>query len=155
MVKILIAGVLATLSALGSLYGVLMWQSGAKAEIEKPKIFVPLEQIKTDIISVPMISEGEVKGYVLARFVYLVESDRLKKLSVPPDALLVDEAFKLIYASPVEDFRRIEKYDLAGLTRRLKENVNRRLGEPLVRDVLVDSINYVAKSEIRYRGLKQ
>ncbi len=155
MVKILIAGVLATLSALGSLYGVLIWQSGAGAKIEKPKIFVPLEQIKTDIISVPMISEGEVKGYVLARFVYLVESDRLKTLSVPPDALLVDEAFKLIYASPVEDFRRIEKYDLAGLTRRLKENVNRRLGEPLVRDVLVDSINYVAKSEIRYRGLKQ
>ncbi len=155
MVRILVVGMLATLSALGALYGVLVWQAGARAEIGKPKVLVPLEQIKTDIISVPMISEGEVKGYVLARFVYLVESDRLKRLSVPPDALLVDEAFKLIYASPVEDFRRIEKYDLAGLTRRLKENVNRRLGAPLVHDVLVDSINYVAKNEIRHRGLKQ
>ena len=155
MVKILLAGILATMSALGTFYGVLLWQGGEGAKIETPQIFVPLEQIKTDIISVPMISEGQVQGYVLARFVYMVASDRLKKLSVPPDALLVDEAFRLIYESPVEDFRRIEKYDLASLTRRLKENVNKRLGEPLVHDVLVDSINYVSKNEIRYRGLRQ
>ncbi|WP_038034970.1 hypothetical protein [Thermopetrobacter sp. TC1] len=155
MVKTIITGIVATIAALGSFYGVLFFATSGEAKVEPKKVFVALEQLKTDIISVPMIADGEVKGYVLARFVYVVESDKLKKLSIQPDPLLVDEAFRIIYATPVRDFQRIEKYDLAALTKRLKESVNKRLGMDLVREVLVDSINYVSKSEIRYRGLKQ
>ncbi len=155
MVKIVLVGLWAALSALGSFYGVMVWKAGEEAGVQPKELFAALEQVKTDIISVPMISKGEVQGYVLARFVYLADGERLKKLSVKPDVILMDEAFRLIYESPVSDFQRIEKYDLAKLTKRLKERANKRLGKDLVKDVLVDSINYVARSEIRYKGLKQ
>jgi len=122
MVKTVIVGVWAALVALGTFYGVVLWKAGAEAKVAPKELFTTLEQVKTDVVSVPMISDGEVQGYVLARF---------------------------------GDFQRIEKYDLAKLTERLKESVNKRLGAKLVHDVLVDSINYVARSEIRYRGLKQ
>ena len=155
MVKTVIVGVWAALVALGSFYGVMLWKAGAEAKVAPKELFTTLEQVKTDVVSVPMISDGEVQGYVLARFAYLIDGTKLKQLSIQPDVILTDEAFRIIYGSPIRDFQRIEKYDLAKLTERLKESVNKRLGAKLVHDVLVDSINYVARSEIRYRGLKQ
>ncbi len=155
MVKIILVSLWAVLATLGSFYGVMVWRAGAEAKVAPKELFSTLEQGKTEVVSVPMISNGEVQGYVLARFAYFVDGEKLKEMSIKPDVILVDEAFRLIYSSPVRDFQRIEKYDLASLTRRLKENVNKRLGMKLVHDVLVDSINYVARSEIRYRGLKQ
>ena len=155
MVKIILASLWAVAVALGSFYGVLVWRTGSQIKPETQMLFASLERVKTDVISVPMISKGQVQGYVLARFVYLADSKKLKELSVSPDALLIDEAFRTIYATPVADFRRIEKYDLAKLTSKLKESVNKRLGEDVVHDVLVDSINYVARSEVRYKGLRQ
>ncbi len=155
MVKTILIGLWAALTALGSFYGVSLWRAGAEARVVPKELFSTLEQVKTDVVSVPMIRDGEVQGYVLARFVGLVDSVKLKKMSIKPDVILTDEAFRLIYSSPVRDFQRIEKYDLSRLTTKLKKNVNARLGMSLVHDVLVDSINYVARSEIRYRGLKQ
>ncbi len=155
MVKIVLAGVWATVVALGAFYGAVLFRSDAAAKIEPKPLFSKLEQLKTDVISVPMLSNGKVEGYVLARFAYLVDSDMLKKLTVEPGPILLDSAFRTIYASPVSDFRRIEKYDLKKLTGRLKKAVNEKLGVELVRDVLIDSINYVARDEIRFRGLRQ
>jgi hypothetical protein len=37
---------------------------------------------------------------------------------------------------------------LAQLTRNLANNVNRRLGEDIIKDVLVGEFNYVAKGDI-------
>lgn len=155
MVKTLITGVWAALVALGAFYGLVLMRAGGEAAIAPKEIFTTLEQIKTDVISVPMIADGEIKGYVLARFAYLMDGEKRKKLSIDPALILTDEAFRIIYASPLRDFQRIEKYDLSGLTKRLKESINRRLGAELVKDVLIESINYVARSEIRYRGLRQ
>jgi hypothetical protein len=155
MVQAVLAGVWATLVALGTFYGVAVWAAAKQGGEVKVEALVPLKEMKTDIISVPMIHKGEVQGYVLARFAWLVDEKKLKELAIDPATIITDEAFRIIYASPVTDFRHIEKYDLASLTKRLKEAVNRRLGDALVHDVLVESINYVARSEIRYKGLKQ
>jgi len=155
MVQALLAGVWAALVALGAFYGVAVWAAAKQGGEVKVEAFVPLKEMKTDIISVPMIHKGEVQGYVLARFAWLVDEKKLKKLAIDPSTLITDEAFRIIYASPITDFQHIEKYDLASLTKRLKEAVNKRLGGELVKDVLVESINYVARSEIRYKGLKQ
>ena len=155
MVKTLITGLWAIVVTLGAFYGAMLFRAGSEARIAPKEIFASLEQLKTEVISVPMISEGRIEGYVLARFVYLMDAEKRKKLAIDPGVILTDEAFRIIYASPVRDFQRIEKYDLSALTEKLKKNVNRRLGGELVKDVLVDSINYVARSEIRYKGLKQ
>ncbi|WP_175492461.1 hypothetical protein [Methylocapsa palsarum] len=52
-----------------------------------------------------------------------------------------------MYSEPF-DFGHIEKYDLSGLTRSLADRVNRRLGDDIIKDVLVGEFNYVPKAEI-------
>ncbi len=155
MARTLMAGLWAIMVTLGAFYGVMIWKAGSQAAVAPAPLFSRLEQLKTDIVSVPMISNGKIEGYVLARFVFLMDAEKRKKMSFDPGVILTDEAFQLIYASPVRDFQRIEKYDLSQLANALKKRVNKRLGAALVQDVLVDSINYVARGEIRYRGLKQ
>lgn len=123
------------------------WQLG-QTEAAKPQ--APLEGLehkKTQPINVPMIANGNVEGYVVAQFVYLAAPNDLKKLSVPPDVFIADEAFRTLYSGTL-DFRHLEKYDLTALTKSLVEKVNHRLGAEIIKSVLVDEFIYVAKNEI-------
>jgi len=151
MIKIVLTGLWICVATLGSLYGVVVWQAGKNAAVQPDKFFGGLDYVKTNTVSVPIISDGEIAGYVLARFVYVADGNKLKMLSVPAELILADEAFRILYAGSLRDFKRIEKYDLAALTKKMRERANIRFETELIEDVLIDSINYVPKNEVRVR----
>lgn len=152
MIKTVLTGVWICVVTLASLYFVMVWQGGKNASAQPDKFFGGLDYVKTNTVSVPIIDDGEVAGYVLARFVYLADGRKLKKLSVPAELILIDEAFQTIYAGSLKSFKRIEKYDLAALTNKMKDSANKRFETKLIEDVLIESISYVPKSEARIRG---
>jgi len=152
MIKTILTGVWICAVTLGSLYFVMVWQGGDNASAQPDKFFGGLDYVKTNTVSVPIIDDGEVAGYVLARFVYLADGRKLKRMSVPAELVLISEAFEAIYAGSLRDFKRIEKYDLASLTKKMKDNANKRFETQLIEDVLIESISYVPKSEARIRG---
>lgn len=106
-----------------------------------------LEHKKTQPINIPMIANGKIEGYVVAQFVYLADTHRLKQLPVPPDVFIADEAFRTLYSTSL-DFRHLDKYDLGSLTKALVETVNKRLGVEVVEDMLVEQFIYVPRSDI-------
>jgi hypothetical protein len=103
------------------------------------------------MISVPVIADGAVQGYVVAQFVLAVDTKELKRLSVPPEPLFLDEAFKTIYAGETIDFRRFRKQDLPALGKRILAGANKRYGAHLIQEVLIQELNYVPKDEARGR----
>jgi hypothetical protein len=132
----------------GATYGAIEWQLGsgtAPATDEGSK----LEEVRTKAINVPIIADGAVQGYVVAQFVFTVDTKNLTGTSVRPDVYLLDEAFKTIYAGEKVNFRQLKKQDLPALAKQLGENVNKRLGVPVVQDVLIDQLSYVPKGEAR------
>ena len=106
-----------------------------------------LEHIKTVPINVPMIANGNVEGYIVAQFIYLADTRKLRELSVPPDDFITDEAFRALYSGEV-DFNHLQKYDLQGLTKVLAQKINQRLGMEIIKDVLVEEFTYVPKRDI-------
>lgn len=152
MIKTVLTGVWVVVATLVSLYSVMVWQVGKNVTMQPDKFFGGLDYVKTNVVSVPIVSDGQIAGYVLARFVYLADGKKLKKLSVPADLILADDAFRIIYSGSVKDFRRIEKYDLTALTKKMQKSANKRFETKLIEDVLIESINYVPKSEARLRG---
>ena len=70
-------------------------------------------------------------------------------MTIKPDAILMDEAFKTIYAGETIDFRNIKKQDLPALLKAIGDNANQRLSAPMVQDVLIQELNYVPKAEAR------
>src|SRR5258708_3928191 len=122
---------------LASAYTVIMLkarhaEAAATAEIDK----VGYE--KTRPINVPMIANGSVQGYVVVQFSYTAVAKEGQFSTVPIEAFILDEAFKTLYADDKLDFRHLEKYDIAAMTKSLIGRVNVRLNSAMLKDVLVE-----------------
>ncbi len=153
MIKTILIGVWVCAVTLGAAYGVMVWQQKSAATAEaKSQEPAKVEQHTTKMINVPIITDGAVQGYVLAQFVFSVEADKLKELSTNPDLIVVDEAFKLIYAGEIVDFRHLRRTDITALSKIIVENVNKRLGQNIVHDVLVQELNYLPRDQLRSSG---
>ena len=155
MIRLILSGLWVCLVTLASTYAAVSWLAPRppEAETQIQKLNGGLESVKTRMISVPVIGEGTIHGYVTAQFVFTVDGKAMKHLAVKPDAFLLDEAFKAIYGGESVDFRHFTKRDLQALSKQIGDNVNRRLGARLVEDVLVQELNYIAKDHVR-GGLK-
>lgn len=151
VIRTVLAGVWATAVTLVSAYVGASLQLRQDTEQGKPE---RLEIVKGRLISVPVVADGGVEGYVLAQFTYSVRSEVLAATTLPVEPILADEAFKVIYDGQGLDMRRGRKQDLTQLTQAIARGANRRLGAELVTDVLMESMNYVSKTEVRGRAPK-
>lgn len=153
MLRMLVIGIWTCAVTLGSTYGAAYWKSHrssapAEAHVEK------LEVKKVKPITVPIISDGVLKGYISAEFSYVVAASGNSHGggggagAVDPDSYVMDEAFRRLYADNSLDFRHIEKFDLNTFTRELTTRVNERLGSSLIKETLVKSFAFVPKEDI-------
>lgn len=150
MLRMVLVGIWACAVTLASTFGASYWKSHRGAPAEGAPHAEKLEVKKVKPITVPIISEGTLKGYVSAEFAYVVEASAKSHGggAVDADSYVMDEAFRRLYADNNLDFRHIEKYDLNSLTRELTRSVNQRLGGNLVRETLVKSFAFVPKDDI-------
>jgi hypothetical protein len=123
-------------------------QKSAAAETAAP-FFGGLDYVRADLISVPYIRNARVDGYVLAQLVYTAEPKELRKLSIPIQNLLTDQAYSAIYADPAFD---LAKFDLEGFKAGLRDSINKRVGSQLIHEVLIEQIDYLPKSDIRNKN---
>jgi len=133
--------------SLSANYGVAYWKEHRARSPEKPP--QALEQRKTRVINVPILAEGRVQGYVVAQFAYSGEAAALKGATVAPDGIILDEAFRLLYAEEKADFRRLQRADLNKIVETLKARVLEHVAPELVKEILVQEFNYVSKDDIR------
>jgi hypothetical protein len=148
MIRLLLVGIWASMLSLAAAYGMMHWSQNPAAAIvsggEKK-----LEEVRTRAINVPIIGEGTVQGYMVAQFVFTVDTNALKEMKINPEVYLLDEAFKTIYANEQINFQNMKKQDLPLLAKRLGDNVNKRLGAEIVQDVLIDQLAYIPKKDVR------
>jgi hypothetical protein len=149
MIKLVVCGVWALIVSLASAYAAVSWQAARQGAPAAEKYFGGVETLRTKLISVPIVVDGAVQGYVVAQFIFTVDANLLKRLSVKPDVFLIDEAFKIIYSGEMMDFRRIKKQDLGALSKVIVGNVNKRFGAPFVDDVMIQELNYISKEMMR------
>ena len=142
--KQLLTGAWVTAVALGSAYGMARLTPSASDAAEAAPAIV-LQSQKTRVINVPLVSGGQLRGYISAQFVVTLDANLLKGLQVPPEVYLLDEAFRALYADATLDPSHVETYDLQKLTGRLVKATNDRLGTPLVKDVLIENFAYIDK----------
>jgi len=120
-----------------------------------PPLLGGLDYIKTDIISVPVLHEGHINGYFLARLVYTVKPEDVAKLSVPAEALFVDQVYSYVYGNPDLDFVSHETLDLDVFRDGVRKKINEKVGGELIHDVLVEQVDYLSKDEIRDNTIRR
>lgn len=152
MIKIIIVGLWVCAVTVASCYGAVLYFSGNSSEAESGA-FGGIDYIKTEMTSVPVIRDGQVKGYVIVQLVFAADSHKIKELQLEPAPFLLDEAYRVIYADERANFDHLEKQELAELTAKIMENSNKRLKNDFIKEVLIQQLNYVAKDEIRTHWL--
>ncbi|MFG1425796.1 hypothetical protein [Roseixanthobacter glucoisosaccharinicivorans] len=149
MVRFIIIGLWVCVVALGSSYGAAYWAAGAaKAKSAEP--YMPgLEYKRLPPITVPMIIDGKVKGYVLAKLVFTADATTLRQLPLDPAIFVVNDAFAEIYNNGRVDTGKLSKYNIKDMMDRIKVSTNTHLNGDVIQEVLVDSINYIDKTDMR------
>ena len=77
------------------------------------------------------------------------------KLGFEPTPYLVDVAFRTLYDSAAVDFSKLRPQDLTSLSKKISQGVNEKLGKEIVKDVLMNEINYVPRDEVRTNWVKK
>ena len=114
-----------------------------------------IEFIKTDMVSVPIISGGRVQGYLDAQLSFAVNKVETAKLPFEPTPYLVDIAYRSLYENSVVDFSKLRPQDLTSLTMKISKAANEKFGAEVVKDVLMNEINYVPREEVRTNWVKK
>jgi hypothetical protein len=150
VIKTLALGLWACTVALVSSYAAATWQSGGSVAIEQSEAPLDgLEYRKPDPLTVPMISDGRLRGYVVTRIVFTANARELHEFPIDPQPFVLDETFRRIYTDGKVEFDQMSKYNLDEIASAIKTNVNARLGLELIKDVLFDELNYVDKDSLK------
>jgi hypothetical protein len=110
--------------------------------------FHGLDYVRTGVISVPIFDKGSVQGYFLARLVFTADGQRLAQLKLPAEALFADQVYSYLYANPEVDFTKRDDLDVDSFRESLRTNLNARLGEDFVREVLIEQVDYLPKESV-------
>lgn len=151
MIKFIVAALWISIATTGAL--LFAFQSSQQeleeqAQDGEATPFKGLDYVKTGIISVPVFDKGRVHGYFLARLVYVAEGKRLAELKLPAEALLSDIVYGHLYANPEIDFTSRDRFDVDAFRETVRVGVNGRLGEELIREILVEQVDYLPKDEV-------
>ena len=155
MIKFVVAAIWICVVTIGAM--VYSFQSSAaKPEPgSEPAFFGGLDYVKTEVFSVPVLQKGVINGYFIGRFVYTVEPEKLAKLSIPAETLIVDEVYTYLFSHPEMDFSRIDGVDIDALRNGIRDSVNTRVGDKLIHEVLVEQVDYLSKADIRDNSIRR
>ncbi len=150
MLKTIGLGVWAIVVALFAGYMAATWNTGATVAAVRAEVKPSgLESHHPAAITVPMISSGKLSGYVVAKVVFTADAAELRNSPVDPEPFVIDEAFRHIYTDGKVEFDHLAKYNLDKITGDIKDAVNKRLGTDLIKDVLIEELNYVDAEQLK------
>ena len=155
MIKTLLIGLWVCIVALGSSYFFVQMNNSSAAHVPSEAEVEVIEFIKTDMVSVPVIREGKVQGYLVAQLSFAVNKTATKKLAFEPTPYLVDVAYRALYENSAIDFAQLQPQDLTLLAKKIAEGANAKLGGDVVKDVLMNEINYVPRDEVRTNWVRK
>lgn len=150
MIRNIATGAWVCTLALGACYMAASYAVGSQSKDEQPQHqLIGVQYKKLPAVNVPIIADGAVKGYIVAQMVFTADADTLRTLSVPADAFIRDEAFRYMYSDTRIDFANLSRYNVNQMIADVRSNVNKRLGAAVVKEILLEGINFVDKADIR------
>jgi hypothetical protein len=147
MIKMLVLAVWASAITAAASLGAIHWQASHLTPASAEAAPAAYEYRKTKVINVPIVGDGALLGYVIVQFLYGIDAKAAEKLNVSPEAFIMDYAFRTLYGDPGLDFRRLDKYDITGLTVHLRDMLNEKLGQGVVKEVLIQDFSYMPKEQ--------
>ncbi|WEX78055.1 hypothetical protein PYH37_002904 [Sinorhizobium numidicum] len=148
MLKLALTGVWVCAVTLGSVYFSIQHASApviseAEADRRAAEEYVPGE-----IITVPIIRDGAVQGYFLAKLSFSAMREGIAKLHAPLRQVVTDELYDLLVGSKLIDVADMGTFDLPSFKNAVKDGLNGKLGSEVITEVLVEQLEYLTKDDV-------
>ncbi|MCA1403784.1 hypothetical protein I6F26_04100 [Ensifer sp. IC3342] len=148
MLKLVLTGVWVCAVTLGSVYFSMQYASApvvseADADRRASEDYVPGE-----IITVPVIKEGAVQGYFLAKLSFSATKEGIAKLHAPLRQVVTDELYDMLVGSKFVDLADTGSFDLPTFKVAVKDGLNKKLGNEVITEVLVEQLEYLTKDDV-------
>lgn len=148
MIRIVAVGLWVCLVALGTLMLGIKLNSQPDITSATENAASTVEYDRTEIMSVPILADGKVNGYVISQLIYTVDSNVKQKMNVPLGVFINDEVFRTFYGS-YSDTKNIEMVKFDDVKKQIIDGVNQRFPEPVIKDLMVEQFNYIPAGQVR------
>lgn len=149
MVKLLFAGIWVCVVALGAVYFSVQMATAPAVVDEEAARQAALEVVPGESITIPLIADGKVKGYFLSKISFMVDKEKAKGLHLPMTELMTDELFTLLVGNKMVDIANFAAFDVATFRDTIKTDMNAKLGEGMINEVLIEQLDYLSKDDVR------
>lgn len=149
MIKLLLTGIWVCVVTLGAVYFSVQMSAAPAPVDEEAKRKELLELVRGESITIPVIADGAITGYFLSRVSFMMDKEKFKQVTLPVTELTTDELFTLLIGNKMVDLGQPGAFDLEKFRASIKDGMNKRLGEGLVAEVLVEQLDYLSKEDIR------
>ena len=149
MLKLALLGVWVIIVTASATLGSVYVKTNMNSAVSGEKVDAGVEELKADMTSVPMIRNGEIVGYLIIQLSFQADRAVLDEKKLEPMPYLNDAAFRVIFAHTDIDYRRMREADLTAITDGIAKEANATIGAELVRQVLIQQLNFVRKEDIR------
>lgn len=149
MLKLLITGIWVCVVTLGAVYASVQLNAPAPPVDEAAQKKALQELVRGETVTVPVISEGAITGYFLSRVSFMMDKEKIKGVKLPMTELTTDGLFTLLVGNKMVDISRPGAFELEKFRAAIKTDLNKKLGDELVHEVLVEQLDYLSKEDIR------
>jgi hypothetical protein len=148
MLKLILTGVWVAIVTLGAVYFSIQMSMPPDPNAEDAKKKAIQELVRGEVITFPVIADGRVEGYFLSRTSVIADKTKIGAITLPIPELLTDELFTALVGDKVIRIEDTRNFDLKAFRERIKTALNKRLGEDVVLDVIVEQIDYLGKTDL-------
>lgn len=149
MVKLLLTGLWVCIVTLGAVYFSVQMSAAPAPVDEEARRKEMQELVRGESITIPVISNGAITGYFLSRVSFMMDKEKIRNVKLPITELTTDGLFTLLIGNKMVDLSKPGAFDLEKFRSSIKDDMNSKLGEGLVAEVLVEQLDYLSKEDIR------
>jgi flagellar basal body-associated protein FliL len=149
MVKLLLTGLWVCIVTLGAVYFSVQMSAAPAPVDEEAQKKAMQELVRGEPITVPMIADGTITGYFIGRISFMMDKEKIKDVALPVTELMTDQLYTMLVGNRMVDLSDPGAFDLEKFRSSVKEEMNRKLGDEMVAEVLVEQLDYMSKEDIR------
>jgi hypothetical protein len=154
MLKFIIVGLVGCGAALGGVMVKKIMDEKSAAAATAGENQQSLTQIKTEMTGIPVITQGQVAGYLVFQISSTVDSSKLPSPEFEVSPYLLDAAVRAGFQSMDDGIVKYNAAFLEHLTETVKRQTNQKLSTDAIVAVNVEAFNYIPKEDIRGNFLK-
>lgn len=154
MLKFIIVGLVGCGAALGGVMVKKVMDENSAAAATTSENQQSLSEVKTEMTGIPVITQGQVAGYLVFQISSTVDGSKLPSPEFAVSPYLLDAAVRAGFQSMDDGVVKYNAAFLDHLTETVKRQTNQKLGAEAIVTVNVEAFNYIPKEDIRGNFLK-